>query len=114
MIGSHQKKRPNCDQILEQKSEWGIFSSDLLKNTSFKNIFEQYVEIKSLENSFIKRFIRIKSKNFKDSTNSEMNRESLNEPKVKPEIPAKPKIDRKSGRVSDLAKIFQKSMNNNK
>jgi hypothetical protein len=112
MINSERNRRPNCDKILERKSEWGICSSDLLKNTSFKNIFEQYVEIKSLENSFIERFIRIKFKNFKDSTNSEMN--SLNEPEVKPEISAKPKIDRNSGQVSELAKNFQKLMNNNK
>jgi hypothetical protein len=64
MIDSDQKKRPNCDEILETKKEWCLSGSDLISDLSIDSIVEFLSQkslcTKSLENSFIKRFIKLK------------------------------------------------------
>ncbi len=67
MIDSDQKKRPNCDEILETKKEWGLSRLDLILDSSIdlimklvSQIIQIIFETESLENSFIKRFIKVK------------------------------------------------------
>ncbi len=60
--------RPNCDQILSAKNEWGLsrldLISDLIPDLSIDSIMKLFVrvlfETESLENCFIKRFIKLK------------------------------------------------------
>ncbi len=64
MIDSDQKKRPNCDEILETKKEWGLSRSDLISDLSIDSIVEFLSQkslcTKALENCFIKHFIKLK------------------------------------------------------
>ncbi len=64
MIDSDQKKRPNCNEILSAKKDWGLSRSDLISDLSIDSIVEflshQSLCTKSLENSFIKHFIKVK------------------------------------------------------
>ncbi len=64
MIDSDQKKRPNCDKILSAKKEWGLNRSDFIPDLSIDSIMKLFVrvffETESLENCFIKRFIKVK------------------------------------------------------
>ncbi len=61
MTAHDRNQRPNCDQILETKKEWGLSRSDLISNDLIVEFLSQKsLETKSLENSFIKRFIKLK------------------------------------------------------
>ncbi len=66
MIDSDQKKKPNCDQILETKMEWGLSRSDLIPDLSIDSIMKLLsrviFETESLKNSFTNRFIKLKFK----------------------------------------------------
>jgi hypothetical protein len=56
--------RPNCDEILSAKIEWALSRSDLIPDLSIdmimKLVSQIVFETESLENSFIKRFIKLK------------------------------------------------------
>ncbi len=60
--------RPNCNQILSAKNEWGLSRSDLIPDLvldlsidSIMKLVSQIIfETESLENCFIKRFIKVK------------------------------------------------------
>jgi predicted KAP-like P-loop ATPase len=67
MIDSDQKKRPNCDEILETKKERGLSRLDLILDSlidSIMKLVSQIIQIifetELLENCFIKRFIKVK------------------------------------------------------
>jgi hypothetical protein len=64
-------ERPNCDEIVETKKDWRLNESDLLidyqsiiNRLSIDSIVEllsqKSIESESLENSFIKRLIKLK------------------------------------------------------
>jgi hypothetical protein len=57
-------QRPNCDQILSAKKEWSLSRSDLISDLSIDSIMKLvsqiFFETESLENCFIKRFIKLK------------------------------------------------------
>jgi hypothetical protein len=58
------KVRPNCDEVLEAKNEWGLSRSDIIPDLSIDSIMKLLsrviFETESLENCFIKRFIKVK------------------------------------------------------
>ncbi len=60
MIDLDQKKRPNSDEILKTIKEWGLNESDLSIDSIVKFLSQKSLETESLENSFIKRFIKLK------------------------------------------------------
>ncbi len=61
---AEKSQRPNCDEILKTKKEWGLNQSDLISDLSISSIMEflshKSLCTKSLENSFIKHFIKVK------------------------------------------------------
>jgi hypothetical protein len=60
MTAHDRNQRPNCDQILETKKDWGLSRSDLSNDLIVEFLSQKSLETKSLENSFIKRFIKLK------------------------------------------------------
>jgi hypothetical protein len=62
MTAQDRNQRPNCDQILETKKEWGLSPTDLSNDSIVSLLKEKSLETESLENSFIKRFIKLKFK----------------------------------------------------
>jgi hypothetical protein len=69
LIGKEYKNlRPNCDQILSAKKEWGLSRSDLISDlildlsidSIMKLVSQIFFKTESLENCFIKRFIKLK------------------------------------------------------
>ncbi len=60
MIDSDQKKRPNCDEILETKKQWGLSRSDLSIDSIVEFLSQKSLCTKLLENCFIKHFIKLK------------------------------------------------------
>jgi hypothetical protein len=65
---SDKNLRPNCNQILSAKNEWGLSRSDLIPDLvldlsidSIMKLVSQIIfETESSENCFIKRFIKVK------------------------------------------------------
>ncbi len=66
MIDSDQKKRPNSDEILKTIKECGLNQSDLSIDSIVKFLSQKSLETESLENSFIKRFIKLKFNNLRN------------------------------------------------
>jgi hypothetical protein len=64
MTAQDRNQRPNCDQILKTKKEWGLNQSDLLNDSILEFLSQKRLCTKSLENSFIKRFIKLKFQYF--------------------------------------------------
>ncbi len=60
MTAQDKSQRPNCDQILENKKEWGLNQSDLSIDSIVEFLSQNSLETESLENSFIKRFLKHK------------------------------------------------------
>ncbi len=60
MTAPNQNQRPNCDKILETKNEWGLNQSDLSIDSIVELLSQKSLESESLENSFVKRFIKLK------------------------------------------------------
>jgi hypothetical protein len=60
MTAPNQYQRPNCDEILETKNEWGLNQSDLSIDSIVELLSQKSLESESLENSFVKRFIKLK------------------------------------------------------
>jgi hypothetical protein len=54
--------RPNCDEILEGKIHWGLERIHLNDNLFVKSFAQKCLEMESLENFFITRFIIFKFK----------------------------------------------------
>jgi hypothetical protein len=95
--------RPNCEVILERKKDWGLEPTHLNDNPFVKSFAEKCLEMESLENFFITRFIIFKFKNLiKDFGIPELNLKKFFEPKVIP------KMNERTGRVSSFAKNFKK------
>ncbi len=106
MTATNQNDRPHCKGILERKIQWGIEPSDLKDNPFVVNA-EKCFEMVSLENYFISRFIKLKLKNLEeDFGNPEISSETYNEPKT----PVEPKMNERTGRISELAKNLEKSL----
>jgi hypothetical protein len=83
MTAENPNDRPDCDGILERKRHWGLESTHLNDNPFVKNFAQKCLEVESLENSFITRFIMIKFKNLmKDFEIPEINFKKLIEPKI--------------------------------
>jgi hypothetical protein len=66
MIDLDQKKRPNSDEILKTIKEWGLNESDLSIDSIVKFLSQKSLETESLENSFIKRFIKLRFNNLRN------------------------------------------------
>ncbi len=108
MTALNQNDRLDCERILERKRLWGLESLKFKDNHFVKNADKHFV-MKSLENSFITRFINRKFKNSpEDSGTPEKDSKTLIEHKIKPKIAVEPKIDERTGRVSELTKNFKK------
>jgi hypothetical protein len=65
MTAQDKSQSPNCDQILENKKEWGLNQSDLSFDSIVEFLSENSLETESLENSFIKRFLKLKFNNLR-------------------------------------------------
>jgi len=63
-------KRPNCEQILEERNLWALSSTELMRNKDFKIPSEN---IEKIEDSFHLFFIKTKLK-FESEINSSNNR----------------------------------------
>ncbi len=53
-------QRPNCDEILETKKDWGLNQSDLSIDSIVELLSQKSLESESLENCFIKRFMKLR------------------------------------------------------
>jgi hypothetical protein len=60
MTAQDRNQRLNCDQILETKKEWDSNQSDLSIDSIVELLSHKNLCTKSLENCFIKRFIKLK------------------------------------------------------
>jgi hypothetical protein len=60
MKAQDKNQRPNCDEILETKKDWGLNQSDLSIDSIVELLSQKSLESESLENCFIKRFIKVK------------------------------------------------------
>ena len=60
MKAQDKNQRPNCDEILETKKDWGLNQSDLSIDSIVELLSQKSLESESLENCFIKRFIKLK------------------------------------------------------
>ncbi len=60
MTAQDRNQRPNCDRILKTKKEWDLNQSDLSIDSIVELLSQKSLESKSLENSFIKCFIKLK------------------------------------------------------
>jgi hypothetical protein len=60
MTSQDRNQRPNCDQILENKNEWSLNQSDLSIDSITEFFSQKSLFTKSLENCFVKRFIKLK------------------------------------------------------
>ncbi len=60
MKDEDKSQRPDCDQILETKKEWGLNQSHLSIDSIKEFLSQKSLETKSLENSFIKSFMKLK------------------------------------------------------
>jgi hypothetical protein len=75
--------RPNCDEILEGKIHWGLERIHLNDNLFVKSFAQKCLEMESLENFFITRFIIFKFKHLmRDFGIPELNLKKLIEPKI--------------------------------
>jgi len=59
MTAKKMSKRPNCDKILYERNSWALSLSELMRTKDFKTPLE---DIKTIEESFHKFFIKIKLK----------------------------------------------------
>ncbi len=98
--------RPTCEQLLNNKSLWALSVSDIQNDSvlkKFKNL--------SISESFFTRFIKLKLKNLREDFGiREISSETFNEIKILPKTSVKPKMNERTGRVSELAKNMQKSL----
>ncbi len=74
--------RPNCDGILERKRHWGLEPTHLNDNPFVKSFAQKCLEVESLENYFITRFIIFKFKNVMKDENFQIDFKKLIEPKI--------------------------------
>ncbi len=58
MIASNKMDRPDCDKILERKSEWHLCPSHSVNESPIKQIIELFLKSKSLKESFYYEFIK--------------------------------------------------------
>jgi hypothetical protein len=93
--------RPNCEKILERKRDWGLEPTHLNDNPFVKSFAQKCLEMESLENYFITRFIIFKFKNVMKDENFQIDFKKLIEPK----------INDTTGPLSTLAKNFKKLFN---
>jgi hypothetical protein len=94
--------RPNCKVILERKKDWNLEPTHFNDNPFVKSFAEKCLKMESLENLFITRFIIFKFKSLmKDFGILEINFKKLIEPK----------INKTTGRVSNLTKNFKRLFN---
>ncbi len=106
MTAMNPNDRPDCDGILERKRHWGLEPTHLNDNPFVKSFAQKCLEMESLENFFITRFIIFKFKHLmKDFGIPELNLKTFFEPKVIT------KMNERTGRVSMLAKNFKKFFN---
>jgi hypothetical protein len=101
--------RPNCEVILERKRHWGLEPTQLNDNPFVKSFAQKCLEMESLENFFITRFIIFKFKYLmKDFGIPKLDLKTFFEPKVVPQM------NEQTGVVSMLAKNFKKLFNSEK
>jgi len=63
MIDVRTKFRPNCDEILENKSDWALSLNDVQKEIEFEEILDKLKSEVRIEESFMLFFMRKKLKN---------------------------------------------------
>jgi hypothetical protein len=101
MTADNPNDRSDCHGILERKRHWGLEPTHLNDNPFVKSFAQKCLEMESLENFFITRFIIFKFKNLVKDFGIEINFKKLIEPKV----------NKTTGRVSKLTKNFKKLFN---
>jgi hypothetical protein len=108
MTAENSNNRPDCDGILERKRHWSLEPTHLNDNPFVKTFAEKCLEMESLENFFITRFIIFKFKHLmKDFGINELNLKKLIEPKISVE----PKMNETTG---PLSMLFKKLFNSKK
>ncbi len=71
MLSTDKTLRPDCNEILERKSDWSLSPSNLPNELSVKHFIQLYFKLKSLRKSFYYHFIESKFNNiFKKSFES--------------------------------------------
>ncbi len=109
MLLPMKSKRPTCEQLLKNKSLWALSVTDIQNDSIFEKFMIQGMA--PLMAPFFTRFIKLKLKNLKlDFGNPEISSETFIEPKMLPKTPVKPKMNERTGRVSELTENFEKSL----
>jgi hypothetical protein len=102
MTAENPNDRPDCKVILERKKDWNLEPTHLNDNPFVKSFAQKCLEMESLENFFVTRFIIFKFKNsIKDFGIPESSLKKF----------FGPKINERTGRVSILAKNLKKLFN---
>jgi hypothetical protein len=61
MMLTVKNKRPTCEQLLNDKSQWALNMSDIQNDSMFKKFKNQSISESLMKNNFCNYFIKIKS-----------------------------------------------------